>query len=254
MTVTASVLRVNKISKKFAKSIKQSMLYGVIDICKSFLNMTVDSEKLRTGEFWAVDLIDFTLAKGEVLGIIGSNGSGKSTLLKMLNGIFYPDKGSIEIYGRTGALIEVGAGFHPVLTGKENIYINGAILGMDRKEIDRNFGRIVEFADIGDFLDTPVKNYSSGMRVRLGFSIAIHSHPDILLIDEVLAVGDAKFQEKSLNKIKQLKSNGTSIVLVSHSITKILTLTDRVLVMDKSKQKACDVFHRFRHARACVVM
>lgn len=235
MILNDYVLKVDKISKKFTKSLKRSIFYGLSDIVKHLFYFPLKTDRLRKDEFWALYDISFSIKKGEVLGIIGSNGSGKSTLLKIINGIFLPDFGSIEIMGRTGALIEVGAGFHPVLTGRENIYINGAILGMSRDEIESKFDRIAAFADIGDFLNTPVKNYSSGMRVRLGFSIAVHSDPDILLIDEVLAVGDKHFQEKSLNKIKSLKQKGTSIVLVSHSITKIMALADTVIILDKSK-------------------
>ena len=160
--------------------------------------------------------ISFKVKKGETLGIIGPNGSGKSTLLKILNGIFPPDKGTIKIRGKVGALIEVGAGFHPMLTGRENIYINGTILGMSKKEIDEKFDKIVDFADIGDFLDVPVKNYSSGMYVRLGFSIAVCCQPEILLIDEVLSVGDISFRKKCLQKIIDLKKNKEiSIIFVS---------------------------------------
>lgn len=186
------------------------------------------------GEFWAVDDVSFELKQGETLGIIGANGSGKSTLLKMLNGIFMPDKGRIEINGRVGALIEVGAGFHPMLTGRENIYVNGAVMGMTRAEIDEKFQEIIDFADIGDFIDAPVKHYSSGMFVRLGFSVAIHSQPDILLVDEVLAVGDMDFMLKSSNYMLGMLDKA-SVVLVSHNLAHIRRLCTRVIVMDKSK-------------------
>ncbi len=183
------------------------MWYGFRDILRDTAGLHPKSDRLRRKEFWAVDDVSFELRKGETLGIIGPNGAGKTTLLKMLNGIVLPDKGSLRIKGRVGALIQVGAGFHPQLTGRENIYINGAILGMGKREIDKKFDAIVEFADIGDFLDTPVKHYSSGMFVRLGFAVAVHCEPEILLVDEVLAVGDTGFQTKCFNKIGELKKN-----------------------------------------------
>ena len=150
-------------------------MFGVTDIGRNLIGLSSHHDKLRKNEFWAVDNISFEVKKGETLGIIGPNGSGKTTMLKMINGIFWPDKGKITVKGKVGALIAVGAGFHPQLSGRENIYINGAILGMSRKEISKKFDDIVDFADIGDFLDTPVKHYSSGMFVRLGFAIAVHS-------------------------------------------------------------------------------
>ncbi|MCK4325438.1 ABC transporter ATP-binding protein, partial [bacterium] len=180
-------IKVEHVSKKFCKRLRHTMLYGTVDIARSTLGLLPHSGQLRVGEFWAVDDVSFELKRGETLGIIGPNGAGKTTVLKMLNGIFMPDKGKIIIKGRVGALIEVGAGFHPMLTGRENIYINGTILGMSKREIDKKFDDIVNFADIGDFIDSPVKHYSSGMYVRLGFAIAIHCEPDILLVDEVLA-------------------------------------------------------------------
>ena len=155
------------------------------DIGRNLLRMGTKPDKLRKDEFWAVDDVSFELRRGETLGIIGPNGSGKSTILKMLNGIFMPDKGKIEINGRMGALIEVGAGFHPMLTGRENIYVNAAIRGMTKEDVDDKFDDIIEVADIGDFIDTPVKHYSSGMYVRLGFAVAVHCEPDVLLVDVV---------------------------------------------------------------------
>lgn len=227
-------IKVDHVSKKYCKSLKNSMLYGVNDIVRNSLGFSSHSERLRNREFWAVDDVSFELKKGETLGIIGSNGSGKTTLLKMLNGIFWPDKGKITIKGKVGALIEVGAGFHPLLTGRENIYLNGAILGMNRKEIDEKFDDIVEFADIGDFLDTPVKTYSSGMYVRLGFAVAVHCEPDILLVDEVLAVGDNAFQIKSRKKIGELKKR-SSIILISHQMSMVQNICDRCIVLNRGK-------------------
>ena len=232
MTASLPSLQVNEVSKKFCKSLKLSMIYGLSDIARNVVGLSSKPGKLRKNEFWAVNGVSFELHKGETLGIIGPNGSGKSTLLKMLNGIFWPDKGSITVNGRVSALIEVGAGFHPLLTGRENIYVNGAILGMSKGEIDAKFQQIVDFADIGEFLDMPVKNYSSGMFVRLGFAIAVHCDPDILLVDEVLAVGDKGFQAKCFNKIGELKQNGTSTILVSHNMHTISVFSNNVIVMN----------------------
>src|SRR3990172_3423613 len=198
------VIKAEHVSKKYCKSLKHSMSYGLQDIGRNLVGLSSRSELLRKNEFWAVDDVSFELKRGEALGLIGPNGCGKSTLLKMLNGIFWPDKGKITMKGKVGGLIEVGAGFHPLLTGRENVYINGAILGMSRKEIDDKFDDIVEFADIEDFIDAPVKSYSSGMFVRLGFAVAAHCEPDVLLVDEVLAVGDVNFQNRCLRRINEM--------------------------------------------------
>src|SRR4030042_894305 len=194
------------------------MYYGMMDIGRNMFGLASHSERLKNGEFWALDDVSFDVKKGETLGIIGANGSGKTTLLKLLNGIFWPDRGRIAIKGKVGVLIEVGAGFHPLLTGRENIYINSAILGMTKKEVDKKFDVIVEFSDIGEFLDTPVKYYSSGMFVRLGFAIAVHCEPDILLIDEVLAVGDIRFQVKCFGRVQEFKETGKTMILVTHDM------------------------------------
>ena len=227
------VLRADHVSKKFCRILKHVMLYGAKDIASNMVGLSSHSERLRNGEFWAVDDVSFELRRGETLGLIGPNGSGKSTMLKMINGIFMPDKGQIEIKGRVGALIEVGAGFHPMLTGRENIYINGAILGMNKKEIDKKFDEIIDFAGIGEFIDAPVKHYSSGMYVRLGFAVAAHCEPDILLVDEVLAVGDSDFQTKCMNLIEDIKEKGTTIILVSHNEILIERNTRKALLLNK---------------------
>ena len=224
-------IEVNKVSKKFSKDLKHAVRYGLTDITKNAVGLDVNSGKLRNGEFWAVDDVSFKVKKGETLGIIGPNGSGKTTLLQLLNGIYMPDKGSIKMRGRISALIAVGAGFHQMLTGRENIYINGSILGMDKREIDNKFNEIVEFADIGDFLDSPVKTYSSGMSVRLGFSIAVHSIPEILLVDEVLAVGDEDFRRKCISKMRDVVERGSTVVFVSHNLNMIQAFTDKCMLM-----------------------
>lgn len=225
-----TTLTVENLSKKFCRTLKRSLYYGTLDITKSMLGIKYDTSSLRKAEFWAIKNINFSLKRGDTLGVIGLNGSGKSTLLRLITGIYPPDTGSITYKGRIGALIAVGAGFHPHMTGKENIYLNGTILGMSRKEINSKVDEIIEFADIGDFLEAPVSTYSSGMRVRLGFSIAVHSNPDILLVDEVLAVGDAGFRIKAFNAITKLMSNST-VVFVSHSMPLVSRVCNKLLLM-----------------------
>ena len=182
-------------------------------------------------EFWALRDVNFEVKEGEVLGIIGRNGAGKSTLLKILSRITEPTEGRILLHGRVASLLEVGTGFHPELTGRENIFLNGAILGMTQQEIRKKFDEIVAFAEVDKFLDTPVKHYSSGMYVRLAFAVAAHLDPEILIVDEVLAVGDAKFQAKCLEKMKNVAADGRTILLVSHNMTPLLQLTTRVLLL-----------------------
>lgn len=180
---------------------------------------------------WALRDVSFEVKEGEVLGIIGHNGAGKSTLLKILSRITDPSEGEVHIRGRVAALLEVGTGFHPELTGRENIYMNGTILGMRKKEIDRKLGEIVDFSGVAKYLDTPVKFYSSGMRVRLGFSVAAHLEPEILIIDEVLAVGDAEFQKKCLGKMEAVAGNGRTVLFVSHNMTAVQNLCQKGLVL-----------------------
>ncbi|HXI89161.1 MAG TPA: ABC transporter ATP-binding protein [Blastocatellia bacterium] len=184
------------------------------------------------GDFWALKDVSFQVTRGETLGIIGPNGAGKSTILKLLSKITAPTSGEITINGRLSALIEVGSGFHPELTGRENIYLSGSILGMGRREIAKKLDSIIEFAGVHQFVDTPVKRYSSGMYVRLGFSIAAHLQPDILLLDEVLAVGDVYFQAKCYDRIMNLKDGGTTIVFISHDLNAVEFLCDRALLLD----------------------
>jgi ABC-type polysaccharide/polyol phosphate transport system ATPase subunit len=189
----------------------------------------------RSGAFWALKDVSFEVRRGEALGIIGPNGAGKSTVLKLLSKITAPTSGEIMIRGRLSALIEVGSGFHPELTGRENIYLSGSILGMRRREISRQLDSIVDFAEVRQFIDTPVKRYSSGMYVRLGFSIAAHLHPDILLLDEVLAVGDAAFQAKCFKRIRELRERGTTIVFISHDLSAVARICDRALLLTGGK-------------------
>lgn len=186
-------------------------------------------------EIWALKDISFEVERGEVVGIIGHNGAGKSTLLKILSRITEPTEGMVEIYGRVGSLLEVGTGFHPELTGRENIYLNGSVLGMSRDEIDRKFDEIVDFSGVERFIDTPIKHYSSGMSVRLAFSVAAHLEPEILVVDEVLSVGDAAFQRKSLGKMDDVAKAGRTVLFVSHHIGMINRLCERVILLDKGK-------------------
>ena len=186
-------------------------------------------------DLWALKDVSFEVQEGEVLGIIGRNGAGKSTLLKILTRITAPTKGTIEIRGRVGSLLEVGTGFHPELTGSENIYLNGSILGMKRREIDARYGAIVEFSGVERFIDTPVKRYSSGMYVRLAFSVAAHLEPEILLVDEVLAVGDAEFQRRCLGRMEELGSAGRTVVYVTHMLPTVAQLCDRAIQIDSGR-------------------
>jgi lipopolysaccharide transport system ATP-binding protein len=186
----------------------------------------------RTEEYWALRSVSFKVEPGQVVGIIGRNGAGKSTLLKILTGITEPTSGRVKLRGRVGSLLEVGTGFHPELTGRENVFLNGAILGMTREEIRRKFDEIVAFAEIDRFLDTPVKRYSSGMYVRLGFSVAAHLNPEILLVDEVLAVGDAAFQKKCLGKMDEVSHTGRTILFVSHNMAAVKSLCTRGVLLD----------------------
>jgi lipopolysaccharide transport system ATP-binding protein len=235
--VSTIAIRAEHAGKKFSKSLRQMMLYGAQDMAMGVVGQGADTSRLRPGEFWAVDGVSFTVERGSSLGIIGANGSGKTTLLRMLNGIFMPDAGAIDVHGKVGGLIHVGAGFHPMLTGRENIYVNGAILGMSSREIDARLKDIIDFADIGDFLDAPVKQYSSGMYVRLGFAVAVHSDPDILLIDEVLAVGDRDFSMKCYQKMKEIRERGTTIVLVSHNEYVIRERTEQCLYLREGRMQ-----------------
>ena len=226
------LLNVDYVSKRFCKNLKRSLWYGVNDMFAEFVGKhnTFSKDTLRKDEFVSVDNLSFTLGRGECLGLIGSNGAGKSTLLKMIAGLLKPDSGTIRINGRIGALIELGTGFNPILTGRENIFINGSILGFKKNEIVKKLDEIIEFSELEDFIDTPVKNYSSGMKVRLGFSIAAHLDPDILILDEVLAVGDAGFRIKSYNKMAEIMSRA-AVIFVSHSMPIISRVCTKVMVM-----------------------
>ena len=227
------LVSVENLSKKFCKDLKTSLWYGVKDLA-SGLGGNRNERELRPKEFWAVKDISFELKRGECLGLIGHNGAGKSTLLKILNGLINPDAGKVTIKGRVGALIELGAGFNPILSGRENIYNNGAILGFTRKEIDEKIEEIIDFAEIREFIDMPVQNYSSGMKVRLGFAVAAQMEPDVLIIDEVLAVGDLGFVLKCFKQIDTILPK-TAIVFVSHSMPMVSRICNQIILMDKGE-------------------
>jgi lipopolysaccharide transport system ATP-binding protein len=232
---SSSAVSVSRVSKKFAKSLAQTLRYGLVDIGREFLFQGEAAAALRPGEFWALDDVSFELKRGEALAIIGRNGSGKSTLLKLLYGLIKPDAGEISIRGRIAALIELGAGFDPILSGHENVYINASILGLSREEVDDLMPSIIEFSGLRDFIETPVKFYSSGMRARLAYSIATNLSPDIFLVDEVLAVGDADFRQKCLRNMVAFVENGGSLVFVSHTANQIQMLCNRGIVVDSGK-------------------
>jgi lipopolysaccharide transport system ATP-binding protein len=214
------------------RTLRESVMDGVTSFVKK---CSSGLSRGPTDEFWALKGVDFEVRPGEVVGVIGRNGAGKSTLLKILSRITEPTEGRVRTRGRVGSLLEVGTGFHPELSGRENIYLNGAILGMSRAEITRNFDEIVEFAEVEKFLDTPVKRYSSGMYVRLAFAVAAHLEPEILIVDEVLAVGDLSFQRKCLGKMSEVSSHGRTIFFVSHNMQAISSLTSRCLVLQGGK-------------------
>ncbi len=254
------LIRVEGVSKKFCRSLKRSLWYGVKDIVLDLnpfggdaSGSSVDkdgqdspgqiareprrlgSDHLRTDEFWAVKDVSFELRRGECLGLIGRNGAGKTTLLKMLNGLIKPDAGRIEMRGRVGALIALGAGFNPILTGRENIYVNGSVLGLTKREIDGKVDEIIEFAEIREFIDAPVQSYSSGMQVRLGFAVAAQLiEPDVLFLDEVLAVGDIGFVIKCLNTVRRLAER-SAVVFVSHNMQFVSSFCTRVMLLDHGR-------------------
>lgn len=237
MTNSEVLIKVENVSKKFCRNLKRSLLYGMKDLGSELVGRSNSHKDLRKDEFWANKDISFELKRGDTLGLIGRNGSGKTTLLRMLNGLIKPDAGRIEIRGRMQALIALGAGFNPILTGRENIYVNAAVLGIPKVEVDRRFDEIVDFSGVEEFIDAPVKSYSSGMAVRLGFAVAAHMEPDILLVDEVLAVGDEGFQSKCLNKITELRKVGTAIILVSHNMHTISTFASNIILLERGKHQ-----------------
>jgi lipopolysaccharide transport system ATP-binding protein len=221
----------DQVWKKFKKGEIHDSLRDLIPAVASILFSRKHRGELEKQEFWALKNVSFQVRRGEALGIIGPNGAGKSTILKLLCGILRPTQGAVSIHGRLSALIEVGAGFHPDLTGRENTYLNGAILGMKRNDIDKKLDEIIAFSGLEDFIDTPVKRYSSGMYARLGFSVAAHVNPEVLLVDEVLSVGDFPFQLKCLQRMKETLRKGTTVVYISHNVPSVIDLCPRAILL-----------------------
>jgi lipopolysaccharide transport system ATP-binding protein len=238
-----TVIRVENLSKKYViahqqneryTTLRDSLAKGTKNLLKPFQNPSSKIQNPKSEEFWALNDVSFEIKQGEAIGIIGRNGAGKSTLLKVLSRITEPTKGRISVRGRVASLLEVGTGFHPELTGRENIYLNGSVLGMHRAEIKAKFDEIVAFAEVEKFLDTPVKRYSSGMYVRLAFAVAAHLEPEILIVDEVLAVGDSTFQKKCLGKMGDVATKeGRTVLFVSHSMQAVAQLTKRCVLLSQ---------------------
>jgi lipopolysaccharide transport system ATP-binding protein len=225
-------VRVDGVWKKFGLTMRDTLRYGLTDVGRRLIGLDRRSDQLRPGEFWALQDVSFELNAGEAIGIMGANGSGKTTLLRILNGAFSPDRGRAELRGRLGALIAAGAGFSPMLTGRENIYINGSLLGMTKAELDRQFDAIVYWSGLEQFIDMPIRHYSSGMTVRLGFAVAVLGDPDVLLVDEVLAVGDAAFQKRCYERIHEIIRNGTTVIFISHAVGAIWAICNKGLFLD----------------------
>ena len=226
----STIIDVKNVTMKF------NLMEEKVDTFKEFIVKLIKG-KLFYNEFIGLKNVSFSVNKGDILGIVGFNGAGKSTMLKILAGILHPSEGSVKVYGTVAPLIEVGAGFDPDLTARENIFLNGAILGYDRKFLEKNFDEIIDFADLRQFVDVPVKNFSSGMYARLGFSIATMVHPDILIVDEVLSVGDFHFQQKCEQRISDMIAKGTTIIIVSHDLSMIERLCNKVLWLDHGTKK-----------------
>jgi ABC-type polysaccharide/polyol phosphate transport system ATPase subunit len=233
------VLTMEHVSKKFRRGEMYDSLRDLLPALASVARRRKRDAALAAREFWALNDVSFSVARGEAFGIIGSNGAGKSTILKLLSGIMPPTSGTITVRGRLSALIEVGAGFHPDLTGRENVYLNGTILGMSKREIRRKFDDIVEFSGLAEFIDTPVKRYSSGMYARLGFSVAAYVEPDLLIVDEVLSVGDYLFQQRCLDRMQQILKSGATVIFVSHNLHAVQMLCRHSLLLEKGRVKAC---------------
>src|SRR6185295_14327061 len=230
----AEAIRVEQVRKLFRRTLPGDRLRTL----KSVLVGRSLTRDLKPEEaITALEEVTFAVARGEAFGVIGGNGSGKSTLLKLVAGMLKPTAGRITVAGRVAALIELGAGFHPEISGRENVFINGAVLGLSRKQIERRYADIVEFSGLGDFMEEPVKNYSSGMYVRLGFAVATHTDPDVLLVDEVLAVGDEAFAHRCLRRIEEFLASGKTLLLVSHSLDLVEGVCDRVLWLENGHQR-----------------
>lgn len=241
------MIKIENVSMKFNLEIEKDF-----SMKQAFVNLfTKKKKKKKNDDFWALKNVSFTVDKGEVVGLIGSNGAGKSTLLKVVSGVMKPTSGKVTVQGVISPMIELGAGFDGNLTARENIYLNGAILGYSKKFLDEKFDEIVEFSELKDFLDVPVKNFSSGMTAKLAFSIATVVNPEILIVDEILSVGDLKFQEKSKKKMMEMIKGGTTVLYVSHSLQSIKELCTKVVWLEHGKvvkigdtKKVCDAYYK----------
>jgi len=240
------MIRIKNVSMKFNMDIEKDF-----SIKQAFINFFTKKKKKKTEYFWALKNVTFSVNKGDVVGLIGSNGAGKSTLLKVVSGVMKPTSGKVEVDGVISPMIELGAGFDQNLTARENIYLNGAILGYSKKFLDSKFDEIVEFSELKDFLDVPVKNFSSGMTAKLAFSIATIVDPEILIVDEILSVGDLRFQEKSKNKMMEMIKGGTTVLYVSHSLESIKDLCNKVVWLDHGQvvkmgdtKEICDEYYK----------
>jgi lipopolysaccharide transport system ATP-binding protein len=230
--MTETLIKVENLSKKFCRNLRKSLWYGMQDLGEELVGRFHGGYgELRHDEFWAVKDVSFELRRGECLGLIGHNGAGKTTLLRLLNGLIKPDQGRIEIKGSVGAMIALGAGFNPILTGRENIYVSAAVLGLTGLEIESRIDEIIAFSELDDFIDSPVQNYSSGMQMRLGFSIASALNPDVLLLDEILAVGDTAFRSKCFQRIGKVLERA-AVIFVSHSEAQVNRICDSILLLD----------------------
>ncbi|HEX5418137.1 MAG TPA: ABC transporter ATP-binding protein [Chloroflexota bacterium] len=247
---TTSAISIQNVSKCYELGNRLTSLRDLLASATSRLRPALASSE-PSAKFWALHGVSFEVPRGQTVGLVGANGAGKSTLLKLLSKVTYPSNGRIAVNGRVAALIELGAGFHPDLSGRDNVYLSGAILGLSRREIEQKLDAIIAFAELAPFIDTPVKRYSSGMYVRLGFSVAIHTDPDILLIDEVLAVGDFTFREKCVRKINELRRAGKTLIVVSHDRNMLEKLCDRIiliqrgrLIADGDPNTVLDLYHK----------
>ncbi len=232
------LVSVKNVSKKFSRSLRRSLAYGARDILRELTGTPRCSSELRKAEFWALKDISFEVRRGAGVGLIGPNGSGKTTLLRLLSGLIKPDEGEIRIRGRVAPLIALGAGFNPVLGGRENVYTNMAMLGLSHSQIEARFDQVLDFAEIGEAIDAPLQTYSSGMAARLGFACAIHTAPDVLLVDEVLSVGDMRFRAKCYRKLAELRERGVAFILVSHSVNAILSMTNNAIYLCNGREVA----------------
>lgn len=242
------MIKLDNVSMKFNLGIEKE--FSIKQAFVNFFSFKKKKNKTKKGYFWALSDISFEVEKGEVIGLIGSNGAGKSTMLKVVSGVMKPTKGHVTVNGVISPMIELGAGFDPELTARENIFLNGAILGYSKKFLEEKFDEIIEFSELKDFLDVPVKNFSSGMTAKLAFSIATIVDPEILIVDEILSVGDIKFQEKSKNKMLEMIKGGTTVLYVSHSLDSIKQLCDRVVWIEHGKmikigktKEICDEYY-----------